>query len=139
MAYPLSPETLEWQRKARAFAEEELIPYEEQAEFNEGVIPIEARARHKRIAQELGFARMDAPKAHGGLALPMLDQVVIWEQLGRVTNALCWCKSRSRSMKCRPCRSNPMRRRRRNGYAKRWMAANQCRSRSLNRWNTACI
>ena len=110
MAYPLSPETLEWQRKARAFAEEELIPYEEQAEFNEGVIPTEARARHKRIAQELGFARMDAPKAHGGLALPMLDQVVIWEQLGRVTNALCWCLSEAHSWMFEACSHDQLRR-----------------------------
>ena len=93
MAYPLSPATLDWQRKAREFAEQELMPHEETAEFNEGVIPTPVRERHKRIARELGFGRMDAPLAHGGLALPMLDQVVVWEQLGRVTNALCWCLS----------------------------------------------
>ncbi len=103
MAYPLSSETLQWQRKARAFADQELIPFEEIAEFNEGVIPAEAKARHKRIARELGFARMDAPKAYGGLALPMLDQVVIWEQLGRVTNALCWCLSEAHDWMFKAC------------------------------------
>lgn len=90
MAYPLSPATLEWQRKARAYAEHELIPHEEYAELHDGLVPPEIAARHKTLALELGFSRMDAPVAHGGLALPMLDQVVIWEQLGRVTNALCW-------------------------------------------------
>ena len=35
MAYPLSPATLEWQRKARAYVEE-LIPHEEYAEMHEG-------------------------------------------------------------------------------------------------------
>lgn len=103
MAYPLSPATLEWQRSAREFAERELIPYEETAEFNDGVIPQEIRARHKRIARELGFARMDAPQAWGGLALPMLDQVVIWEQLGRVTNALCWCLSEAHAWMFEAC------------------------------------
>jgi alkylation response protein AidB-like acyl-CoA dehydrogenase len=89
MAYPLSPATLEWQRKARAYVEE-LIPHEEFAELHEGVIPPEIAARHKERALELGLSRMDAPLAQGGLQLPLLDQAVIWEQLGRVTNALCW-------------------------------------------------
>ncbi len=90
MAYPLSSSTLEWQRKARQYAEEELIPHEEQAELNEGVLPAEIVARQKAGGLALGLSRIDAPLLHGGLQLPMLDQVVIWEQLGRVTNALCW-------------------------------------------------
>jgi acyl-CoA dehydrogenase len=90
MAYPLSPAALEWQRKARAYAEDELIPYEEEAELNEGVLKPEVAARHKALGLEFGLSRIDAPKSHGGLELPLLDQVVIWEQLGRVTNALCW-------------------------------------------------
>jgi alkylation response protein AidB-like acyl-CoA dehydrogenase len=103
MGYPLSPSTLAWQRKARAFAEDELIPHEEYAEFHEGVLPPEVTKRHKRIAIELGFSRMDAPLQHGGLALPMLDQVVVWEQLGRVTNALCWCLSEAHAWMFEAC------------------------------------
>ena len=34
---------------------------------------------------------LDVPHAHGGLALPVLTQVAIVEQFGRVTNALGWC------------------------------------------------
>jgi acyl-CoA dehydrogenase len=34
---------------------------------------------------------MDVPKTRGGLALPVLTQVAIVEQFGRVTNALGWC------------------------------------------------
>ena len=34
---------------------------------------------------------MGIPKEDGGLGLGMLEQMIIWEQLGRVTNALCWC------------------------------------------------
>ena len=89
MAYPFSPATLDWQRKARAYVEE-LIPHEEFAELHEGVLPPEVSAHHKARGLELGLSRIDAPFAHGGLQLPLLDQAVIWEQLGRVTNALCW-------------------------------------------------
>jgi alkylation response protein AidB-like acyl-CoA dehydrogenase len=103
MAYPLSPSTLQWQRIARDYAEQELIPWEEQAELNEGVVPPQVAARHKARAIELGFSRLDAPVQHGGLGLPKLDQVVIWEQLGRVTNALCWSMSEAHAWMFEAC------------------------------------
>ena len=90
MTYPLSPTTLAWQKKARDYAERDLIPFEEEAELHEGVVRPEIYARQKQAGLELGLSRIDAPLAFGGLQLPLLDQVVIWEQLGRVTNALCW-------------------------------------------------
>jgi alkylation response protein AidB-like acyl-CoA dehydrogenase len=34
---------------------------------------------------------MDVPVELGGLKARTIDQVAVWEQLGRVTNALCWC------------------------------------------------
>ena len=34
---------------------------------------------------------MGISKASGGLGLSMFEQMIIWEQLGRVTNALSWC------------------------------------------------
>ena len=36
---------------------------------------------------------MDVPKSRGGREARIVDQVAVWEQLGRVTNALCWCFS----------------------------------------------
>jgi acyl-CoA dehydrogenase len=84
---------LEWQEKARRFAEEELIPCELEAEMNGGRLPAEVSKRHKKMAIELGFSSMDVPHEHGGLKLRIVDQVAAWEQLGRVTNALCWCFS----------------------------------------------
>ena len=89
----LSANVKEWQAKARAFAEQELQPWEVEAELNNGDIPEEVRRRHRRLALELGFSRMDVPERYGGLALGMTEQVAVWEQLGRVTNALCWCFS----------------------------------------------
>jgi alkylation response protein AidB-like acyl-CoA dehydrogenase len=82
-----------WQQKARRFADDELIPWEVEAELNEGRLPAETKARHRKLARELGFSAMDVPAVHGGLGLRMVDQTAVWEQLGRVTNALCWCFS----------------------------------------------
>jgi alkylation response protein AidB-like acyl-CoA dehydrogenase len=93
MKLNLDNTTLEWQEKARRFAEEELIPCELEAEMNGGRLPEDVSKRHKKIAIELGFSSMDVPREHGGLKLRIVDQVAAWEQLGRVTNALCWCFS----------------------------------------------
>jgi len=82
-----------WQGRAFKFATEELIPHEVEAELNEGRLAPEIEKRHKKLAVELGFSAMDVPKARGGLGLRIVDQVAAWEQLGRVTNALCWCFS----------------------------------------------
>ena len=80
-----------WRDRVRAFVDSELIPWEVHAEMHGGELPPEVAARHLRIAVELGLPRMDVPPAHGGLGLAMETQTAAWEQLGRVTNALCWC------------------------------------------------
>jgi alkylation response protein AidB-like acyl-CoA dehydrogenase len=89
----LDDTALEWQAKAGVFAEEELIPHELHAEMNDGRLPDKVGKRHRRRAIELGFSAMDVPRNYGGLELRSVDQVAVWEQLGRVTNALCWCFS----------------------------------------------
>ncbi|MFN2167397.1 MAG: acyl-CoA dehydrogenase family protein [Anaerolineae bacterium] len=89
--------TLEWQRKTREFVEQELIPFEVEAEMNGGRLPAELSKQHKQRALELGFPAMDAPPEYGGLALRNVEQVAVWEQLGRVTNALCWCFSEAQA------------------------------------------
>ena len=82
-----------WRQRAAKFATEELIPWEVEAELNEGRLPPEIKARHKKLAIELGFSAMDVPAKHGGRDARVVEQVAVWEQLGRVTNALCWCFS----------------------------------------------
>jgi alkylation response protein AidB-like acyl-CoA dehydrogenase len=82
-----------WRDRAAQFATEELIPCEVPAELNDGKLPPEVKARHRKRAIELGFSAMDVPAAHGGRDARVVDQVAVWEQLGRVTNALCWCFS----------------------------------------------
>jgi len=82
-----------WQRKMRGFVDEELIPWEVEAELHGGELPADVRARQRATALTFGLPGMDAPREHSGLALSILEQVAIYEQLGRVTNALGWCFS----------------------------------------------
>jgi alkylation response protein AidB-like acyl-CoA dehydrogenase len=99
----LNESTLSWQKKAREYADEYLQPYEVEAELNGGVLPPEIVAKQKARAIELGFSAIDAPLSHGGLELPMVEQVAIWEQLGRITNALSWCFSEPQSWMFEAC------------------------------------
>jgi acyl-CoA dehydrogenase len=89
--YGLPAEAADWARRVRAFVDRELVPHEEYAELNDGKLPDGVAERHERLALELGLSRLDVPRQDGGLALPILTQVAIAEQLGRVTNALSWC------------------------------------------------
>jgi alkylation response protein AidB-like acyl-CoA dehydrogenase len=89
--YPLSDEDRRIQGLARRFVDEELIPWEEHAEANGGAIPEDARASHRAKAKELGFYAMNMPASLGGSELTTLQQVLVSEQIGRVTNALGWC------------------------------------------------
>lgn len=93
MTLPLPPSARAWQAKIKAFVEEELIPHEVEAEMNDGRIDPEVRKRQRRMAAEFGLPGMDAPKARGGLGLTNVEQVAIYEQIGRVTNGLGWCFS----------------------------------------------
>ncbi len=93
MQIQLPEQALEWQAKARQFADDELLPWEVEAEMNAGRVPDDIRERHVKIARELGFSALDVPEKYGGLDLGSTVQVAVWEQLGRITNALSWCFS----------------------------------------------
>lgn len=99
----LSKDALRWQAIAREYADEYLQPHEVEAELNDGVLPDEITKRNKLRAIELGLSAIDVPKSHGGLELSMEEQVAIWEQLGRVTNALSWCFSEPQSWMFEAC------------------------------------
>lgn len=91
MSYPLPAGARAWQAKTRAFIDTDLIPWEVHAEMHNGEIPPEERARHIAKAKEMGISNMAVPKEMGGGGLSMIEQVVVQEQMGRVTNALSWC------------------------------------------------
>ena len=84
-------QTLAWQKRVREFVETELIPWEIEAELNQGIIPEDVSQKMQAHAIDLGLSRMDAPEEFGGLGMSMVDQLAAWEELGTVTNALCWC------------------------------------------------
>ena len=103
MKIQLNKETQNWQKKARDYADNYLQPHEVEAELNEGILPKEITQRNKARAIELGFTTIDVPKDHGGLELSKTEQVTIWEQLGRVTNALSWCFPEAQSWMFKAC------------------------------------
>ena len=110
MKLQLDAITQKWQEKARRFAVQELIPYEVEAEMNGGRLPDAVQQRHKKMAVELGFSSMDVPEPYGGLELRTVDQVAVWEQLGRVTNALCWCFSEPHDWMFKACNEEQLQR-----------------------------
>jgi alkylation response protein AidB-like acyl-CoA dehydrogenase len=106
----LDDQATSWQVKARKFADDELIPYEVEAEMNAGKLPAAISARHKKRAVDLGLSAMDVPARYGGLELRIIDQVAVWEQLGRVTNALCWCFSEPHQWMFEACNDDQIKR-----------------------------
>jgi acyl-CoA dehydrogenase len=87
--YGLSAEDLELRDRAATFADE-LIPLEVEAEMNGGDLPKDVVAAHKARAMELGLYATNMPKSLGGRGCTALQQVLVQEQVGRVTNALAW-------------------------------------------------
>ena len=87
--YGLTAEDLEIQGRAAAVMEE-LIPHETAAELNHGVPPEGVLARASERVRELGLQAINMPRDLGGGGFTMLQQVLVQEQTGRVTNALGW-------------------------------------------------
>jgi acyl-CoA dehydrogenase len=86
--YGLSDDDLDIQARARVFADE-LIPFEVEAELGDG-LPDDVTEAHKKRAIELGLHSTNMPKELGGGGCTTLQQVLVQEQMGRVTNALGW-------------------------------------------------
>jgi len=80
------------QTRARDFIDE-LIPYEVEAEMNRGELSVEVAKAHHEKARALGFVSINMPERMGGPGYGMLEQALIQEQSGRVTNALGWVVS----------------------------------------------
>jgi len=90
--YGLTESDLDIQRRAAAFADE-LIPFEVTAELNAGELPDGAAEKHAARARELGLCATNMPAELGGGGCSTLQQVLVQEQAGRVTNALGWVVS----------------------------------------------
>jgi acyl-CoA dehydrogenase len=88
--YGLTTEDLDIQRRAREFADK-LIPFEQAAEEHDGRLPDEVTQAHHEQAIALGLHSTNMPASVGGRGCSTLQQVLVQEQAGRVTNALAWC------------------------------------------------
>ncbi len=106
MPHPLPASARAWQEKVRRFVDEELIPFEVEAEMNGGVLPDAVRQRQRSRAKAIGLHALGIPKEHGGQGLTTLEQAVIQEQIGRVTNALGWCYSSTPPWMLEACAGN---------------------------------
>ena len=78
-------------------------PWEVEAEMNAGKVPDEIDQKHRQMAIDLGLSSMDMPKDIGGQGLSNLEQVAVWEVLGRSTNALTWCFSEPQTWMLEAC------------------------------------
>ena len=88
--YGLTPADLDLQRRARELTDE-LIGFERTAEEHDGRLPDEVAKSHHERAIELGLYATNMPESVGGPGCSSLQQVLVQEQAGRVTNGLGWC------------------------------------------------
>jgi acyl-CoA dehydrogenase len=87
--YGLTEDDLALQNVARSFSDE-LIPFEEYAELHEGELPEGIIDKHRDRAIMLGLFATNIPTDLGGRGCSTLQQVLVQEQGGRITNALGW-------------------------------------------------
>jgi acyl-CoA dehydrogenase len=77
--------------KARAVElYERIVPYEDECEADNGLGP-EAMADIREAVLETGLQAINMPEEWGGAGLGVLEQVVVQDELGKLTNALWDC------------------------------------------------
>ena len=87
MDLSLPSEALNWQRRAKAFAEEHLFPHEVELELH-GSLPPATLDRLRRAVKEHGLNGVNHAKDVGGQGCSQLELTVIGEELGKATGAL---------------------------------------------------
>ncbi|MGE0718666.1 MAG: acyl-CoA dehydrogenase family protein [Alphaproteobacteria bacterium] len=87
MDFSLSPEDRAWQARARAFAESQLFPVEEELELA-GKLPRETKDRLRAAVVAHGLAGINHTREVGGQGCTQLQQTLIGEELGKATGAL---------------------------------------------------
>jgi acyl-CoA dehydrogenase len=86
----LSRQDLDIRRRAREFVDA-LIPYEVETELAGGVVPADLADKLHHAALESGLYATNMPASVGGPGFSALQQVLVQEQVGRITNGLAWC------------------------------------------------
>src|SRR6478672_3900322 len=87
MEYLIPEEFSQLVRLTQQFVEKELLPHEAQVECDNNVTD-ELRKKLRLKARELGLFAFNMPEDVGGPGLPYFAQVLIREQLGKVSVAL---------------------------------------------------
>ena len=86
----LSETDLEIRRRAREFVDT-LVPHEVETELAGGILRPELVKEHHEEALRRGLYATNMPASVGGPGFTALQQVLVQEQVGRVTNGLAWC------------------------------------------------
>ncbi len=86
----LSEDDLEIRRRAREYVDT-LVAYEVETELADGVLAPELAKEHHEEAIRRGLYATNMPASVGGPGFTALQQVLVQEQVGRVTNGLAWC------------------------------------------------
>lgn len=87
MDFALSQEHLALQTKARQFADEVLTPYEMECEDNDGLCTASLAAINEQVMQR-GFNAINQSREDGGQGMSIFEQMLVDEQLGRITGAI---------------------------------------------------
>ena len=86
----LSEQDLDIRRRAREFTDD-LIPWEVEIEMANGHVGRPLAEKLHRAALDSGMYASNMPASLGGPGFTSLQQVLVQEQVGRVTNGLAWC------------------------------------------------
>src|SRR3954453_22834186 len=89
MDFAYTPRIAELKERAAALYER-IVPYEDECEGNNGLTP-EALADIREAVLETGLQAVNMPAEWGGAGLNVLEQVVVQDELGKLTNALWDC------------------------------------------------
>jgi alkylation response protein AidB-like acyl-CoA dehydrogenase len=87
MDFAYTSEQLELKARAAAYAQL-LMTYEDEAERAGGPLPDETVHKLTRAAMDAGVYGINMPREWGGAGLTLLEQVIVEEELGKVTNCL---------------------------------------------------
>ncbi|HWN33647.1 MAG TPA: acyl-CoA dehydrogenase family protein, partial [Pseudonocardia sp.] len=86
MEFAYSPRLAELKQRA-ADLTAKIIPYEDECERNNG-LSAEAHAAIRQEVLAAGLQAINTPAEYGGAGLSVLEQVVVQDELGKLTNAL---------------------------------------------------
>jgi alkylation response protein AidB-like acyl-CoA dehydrogenase len=89
MEFAYTPRLLELKDRARTLTEK-IMPFEDECERNNGLCA-ESHASIKSAVLDGGLQAINTPVEYGGAGLSVLEQVVVQDELGKLTNALWDC------------------------------------------------